>query len=123
MDDLLLKIEAVLWSPHVDSMPRGLRLAIYVVRFIYALIRDVVTTTLTLRAMGLVYITILSIVPLLALIFASLKGFGIHRSRIEPALLQILEPLGEKGVGRELGQLRGPEVSGEDTFTRHPVGV
>jgi len=79
-------------------MPRGLRLAIYVVRFIYALIRDVVTTTLTLRAMGLVYITILSIVPLLALIFASLKGFGIHRSRIEPALLQILEPLGEKGV-------------------------
>ncbi len=82
----------------MDSLPRLLRLSVHTLRFTYALIRDVVTTTLTLRAMGLVYITILSIVPLLALVFASLKGFGIHRSRIEPALLRVLEPLGDKGV-------------------------
>jgi membrane protein len=68
------------------------------VRFFYAIIRDVLSTTLTLRAMGLVYITILSIVPLLALLFAALKGFGIHRSRIEPALQNLLTPLGDKGV-------------------------
>jgi membrane protein len=48
--------------------------------------------------MGLVYITILSIVPLLALLFAALKGFGIHRSRVEPALLNLLAPLGDKGA-------------------------
>jgi membrane protein len=68
------------------------------VRFFYAIIRDVLSTTLTLRAMGLVYITILSIVPMLALLFAALKGFGIHRSRIEPALENLLAPLGDKGV-------------------------
>jgi membrane protein len=68
------------------------------VRFFYAIIRDVLSTTLTLRAMGLVYITILSIVPLLALLFAALKGFGIHRSRIEPALQNLLAPLGDKGT-------------------------
>lgn len=97
MDDILLQIEAVLWSERIESFPRPLQIAIRFVRFIYAIIRDVVTTTLTLRAMGLVYITILSIVPMLALVFSALKGFGFHRSNIEPALLQLLEPLGEKG--------------------------
>ena len=33
---------------------------------------------LTLRAMGLVYTTLLSIVPLLALSFSVLKAFGVH---------------------------------------------
>lgn len=70
----------------------------HLLRFFYAILRDVLTTTLTLRAMGLVYITIMSIVPLLALAFSALKGFGIHRSRIEPALLNVLEPMGDKGV-------------------------
>jgi membrane protein len=73
-------------------------MAVRVIRFCYAIVRDVLSTTLTLRAMGLVYITILSIVPLLALCFAALKGFGIHRSRIEPALQNLLAPLGDKGA-------------------------
>jgi membrane protein len=98
LNDLLLKLEALLWSPRVSSYPRVLRLLIELTRFVYAIIRDITTTTLTLRAMGLVYITILSIVPLLALIFASLKGFGFHRSSIEPALLQLLAPLGQQGI-------------------------
>ena len=98
MEELLRDVEAMLWGERVEELPRPVRYILYTVRFIYALIRDVVTTTLTLRAMGLVYITILSIVPMLALVFASLKGFGIHRSSIQPALLQVLEPLGQKGV-------------------------
>ena len=62
--------------------------------------------------MGLVYITILSIVPMLALLFAALKGFGIHRSRIEPALGNLLAPLGDKGVELtgQLGRLQNPDV-------------
>lgn len=98
MDDLLRIVESYLWHRQVERLPAPLRILIRVVRFLYAIVRDVLTTTLTLRAMGLVYITIMSIVPLLALAFAGLKGFGIHRSRVEPALLNILEPLGEQGV-------------------------
>ncbi|MDP6436133.1 MAG: YhjD/YihY/BrkB family envelope integrity protein [Gammaproteobacteria bacterium] len=98
MDELLLKLEALLWHRGIKSLHPGLQLLIRFVRFVYAIIRDVITTTLTLRAMGLVYITILSIVPLLALSFSALKGFGIHRTRIEPALRSLLAPLGEKGV-------------------------
>ena len=98
MDELLRKIEALLWNPGVDELPPALRIAVQLLRFVYAIIRDVVTSTLTLRAMGLVYITILSIVPTLALIFAGLKGFGFHRSNVEPALRNVLAPLGEKGI-------------------------
>jgi membrane protein len=98
VDDLTLKVEGLLWHRRVSTLNPLLRAAVRILRFFYAILRDVLTTTLTLRAMGLVYITIMSIVPLLALAFSALKGFGIHRSRIEPALLNVLEPLGEKGV-------------------------
>ena len=59
-------------------------------------VRDVAFGQLTLRAMSLVYTTLLSIVPLLALSFSVLKAFGVH-NQIEPALGRFLEPLGERG--------------------------
>ena len=46
--------------------------------------------------MGLVYTTLLSIVPLLALSFSVLKAFGVY-NQIQPMLLNFLLPLGEKG--------------------------
>lgn len=51
---------------------------------------------LTLRAMSLVYTTLLSLVPLLAVSFSVLKAFGVH-NQIEPLLLTYLEPLGARG--------------------------
>ncbi|MEE9302288.1 MAG: YihY/virulence factor BrkB family protein [Thiotrichaceae bacterium] len=62
-----------------------------------AILRDLNEGQLNLRAMGLVYTTLLSIVPLLALSFSILKGFGVHQ-RMEPILLQLLEPLGDKSI-------------------------
>ena len=61
------------------------------------LARDLAQGQLTLRAMGLVYTTLLSIVPLLALSFSVLKAFGVY-NQIRPMLLNFLEPLGEKGI-------------------------
>ncbi len=63
----------------------------------YALLNDFLGGRITIRAMGLVYITLLSLVPLLALSFSVLKSFGVH-NQIQPLLLQMLEPLGEQGV-------------------------
>jgi membrane protein len=51
---------------------------------------------LNLRAMGLVYSTLLSFVPFLAVTFSVLQAFGAHH-QIEPFLAQTLEPLGPKG--------------------------
>jgi membrane protein len=59
-------------------------------------LRDVAFGQLTLRAMSLVYTTLLSIVPMLALSFSVLKAFGVH-NQIEPALGRFLAPLGERG--------------------------
>jgi membrane protein len=51
---------------------------------------------LTMRAMSLVYTTLLSLVPLLAVSFSVLKAFGVQ-NQLEPALLNFLAPLGPKG--------------------------
>ncbi|MGO1502450.1 MAG: YihY/virulence factor BrkB family protein [Marinobacter sp.] len=66
-------------------------------RSVYALIRDVIGGQLTLHAMSLVYTTLLSIVPLLALSFSVLKALGVHE-RMEPFLFQFFQPMGPQGV-------------------------
>ncbi len=66
-------------------------------RIAYAVVRDVISGELTLHAMSLVYSTLLSVVPLLALSFSVLKAMGLH-NRIEPLLYQFFQPLGPKGM-------------------------
>ncbi len=66
-------------------------------RIITAVIQDFLQGQLTLRAMSLVYISLLSMVPLIAISFSVLKGFGVH-NRIEPFLKEALKPLGAEGI-------------------------
>ncbi|WP_150910581.1 YihY/virulence factor BrkB family protein [Marinobacter halotolerans] len=66
-------------------------------RTAYALARDMVSGHLALHAMSLVYTTLLSIVPLLALSFSVLKALGVHQ-RMEPMLFQFFEPMGPQGI-------------------------
>ena len=62
---------------------------------LHALWLDLVNGGLNIRAASLVYKTFLSLVPLLALSFSVLKGFGIH-NQMEPFLLKVMEPLGKE---------------------------
>ncbi len=66
-------------------------------RSVYAVARDVISGQLTLHSMSLVYTTLLSIVPLLALSFSVLKAMGVHQ-RMEPILFQFFEPMGPQGI-------------------------
>lgn len=66
-------------------------------RTLYAVVRDLIGGQLTLHAMSLVYTTLLSIVPLLALSFSVLKALEVHQ-RMEPFLYQFMEPLGPQGI-------------------------
>ena len=66
-------------------------------RILYRVIEDFLQGQLTLRAMSLVYTTLLSMVPFLALSFSLLKAFGVH-NQIEPLLLSFLSPFGDKGA-------------------------
>ena len=98
MNDIITeKLESLFWDPRIEGLPLVLKLMIKSLRFVYAVLRDVIAGDITLRAMGLVYITILSIVPAIALIFSILKGFGFHR-KLEPIIDNFLLPLGDKGT-------------------------
>jgi len=92
---LLDRWNAALWGGDPKA-PRKAGL-LRVARTVVILARDLARGQLTLRAMSLVYTTLLSIVPLLALSFSVLKAFGVT-NQIQPMLLRLLEPLGEKGL-------------------------
>ena len=96
-DALRSRIETFLWHDTAWGETRLRRLVRTPARFIYAIVRDLGEGQLTLRAMSLVYTTLLSLVPLLAFSFSVLKGFGVHR-QIEPLLYEFLQPLGEQGA-------------------------
>ena len=89
-------LEKLVWGDHLErSGPLG-RFAAVVLRYMYGLGRDIVFGQLTLRAMSLVYTTLLSVVPLIAFSFSVLKGLGKHKE-LEPLLYDFLAPLGPQG--------------------------
>jgi membrane protein len=93
---LLKAIERAIWRNPPEPVPAWKAALLRAVRITVVLIRDIWQGQLTLRAMSLVYTTLLSIVPLLALSFSVLKAFGVH-NQTEPMLLRFLAPLGPKG--------------------------
>ena len=79
-----------LWADFTRWLPQA-------AAFFSVVRKKVQDDALSLRAMGLTYVTLLSLVPFLAVMFAVLKAFGVH-NLIEPSLAQALEPLGEQGA-------------------------
>jgi membrane protein len=91
----LARLREVLWS-EADALGRFQRELRLAGRYLYALGRDLLDGQISMRAMSLVYTTLLSMVPLLALAFSLLKGLGAH-NELEPVLRRFLEPLGPQG--------------------------
>jgi len=94
---LIAKYYDFVWRSDCQAMPKLQRTLIQALRITHLVVRDFLDGMLTLQAMSLVYTTLLSIVPLLAVSFSVLKGFGVH-NQVEPMLLNLLQPLGEQGV-------------------------
>ncbi|WPL18022.1 ribonuclease BN/unknown domain fusion protein [Thiorhodovibrio winogradskyi] len=90
------RFEQLLWQTPLEQLPLAQRSAVLIGRVIFAIGRDFHQGLLSLQAMSLVYTTLLSLVPLLAVSFSVLKGFGVH-NQIEPWLLHALAPLGDQG--------------------------
>ncbi len=87
---------AWLWQPEIEKLPAAKAQLIRALRIINQVVNELRSGLLSLRAMGLVYTTLLSLVPLLAVSFSVLKGFGVH-NQLEPLLLNLLAPLGTQG--------------------------
>ncbi|OUR65451.1 ribonuclease BN [Methylophaga sp. 42_25_T18] len=101
MIEFLTKIktffQVTLWQDVSEQSNALWRWLINTLRVCYIMVRELATGELNLRAMSLVFTTLLSLVPLIAVAFSVLKAFGVH-NQIEPLLLSVLEPLGTKGV-------------------------
>jgi membrane protein len=85
-----------LWTADLRSVGPVARVAVRITRLAIAVVLEFRHRLLDARAAGLVYTTLLSLVPFLAVIFSVLKAFGVHH-QIEPVLEHLLEPLGPKG--------------------------
>lgn len=90
------RLEKFLFDPSA-SVSEPWRRMLRVLRFPYALIRDLWRGELNLRAMSLVYTTLLSVVPLLAFSFSIFKGLGIHRD-LEPIVFEFFRPVGDNAT-------------------------
>ena len=101
MSDALTKLRdsllGFIWEGELRALPTPKRQLIRMLRLLFVLVRDLATGELNLRAMSMVYTTLLSVVPLLAFSFSVLKGFGVT-NQLEPLLYRFMEPLGPKGI-------------------------
>ena len=77
-------------SGRAGLLGAGLRL----LRYPYAVVRDLIRGEINLRAMSLVYTTLLSLIPLLAFSFAILKFFGGYRE-LQPIVYEFFRPVGD----------------------------
>jgi membrane protein len=87
-------------------LPEDVRRQALVLRVIRAGARDITHGYLSLQAMSLVYTTLLSLVPMLAVSFSVLKGFGVH-NQLEPLLQRTLRPLGWQKAHELTEQIMG----------------
>ncbi len=86
-----------LWRTDVGALS-GVRTLFYrTVRLLFVLTRELASGQLNLRAMSLVYTTLLSLVPLLAVSFSVLKAFGVRNEFVQEQLLALVAPLGDMG--------------------------
>ena len=86
-----------LWTADLSIHRFPVRAGVRLLRVLVAVARAPFDGQLNLEAAALVYRTLLSIVPLLAVAFSLLKAFGAQY-RIEPLLVQMFSPLGPGGV-------------------------
>jgi len=85
-------LDSYLFGEYSEGTTPG-ALALRVLRYPYAILRDLSRGQINLYAMGLVYATLLSLVPLIAFAFAVLKAFGAHRE-LQPIIYEFFKPVG-----------------------------
>lgn len=88
-------VERVL-DGELDDVTRAKRWLHGALKIVVMVWQDFFQNLVKLQAMALAFKTLLSLAPLLAVLFSILKAFGVH-NRMEPALAEALAPLGDKG--------------------------
>jgi membrane protein len=88
------RLHQLLWETEPANETQ--RQLVRIGRFLVVLFRDFTKGQLSMRATSLVYTTLLSLVPVLALGFSVAKALGMHNA-LEPMLADVFRPLGPQG--------------------------
>lgn len=89
-------IRKTLWESRPDPSSKGKKFLIAALRLLYKIGQEFADGEILLRASSLVYTTLLSLVPVLAVSFSVLKALGAH-NMLEPFMRDLLAPLGDRG--------------------------
>jgi len=92
LEPLWRLLDRLLWAEQAAGV-NPLAVLLRLLRYPFAVLRDLSRGQVNLRAMGLVYTTLLSLIPMLAFSFAILKVFGVHRE-LEPVVYEFFKPVG-----------------------------
>lgn len=99
--DILSSVKAyfsqTLWEIESAGLNKPRRIFVSAVRLLYKLADDFREGEFSVRASSLVYTTLLTFVPLLAIAFTVLKSLGVQ-DLIAPLLLKFLAPIGDKST-------------------------
>ncbi len=95
------RVTSTIWERDLRKTSSPVVVVFHVLRVFFVVLRDLSDGQLNLRAMSLVYTTLLSAVPLLAISLSVLKGFGVH-NEFAPLLFDFLAPMGAQG--REIAE-------------------
>jgi membrane protein len=88
-------VDTDLWQLDSARLSKPRRYAVISGRFIYKIADDFRKGAFSDSASSLVYTTLLTFVPLIAIAFALSKAFGVH-NYLAPTLLNFLDPIGPK---------------------------
>jgi membrane protein len=87
--------EKNIWIADLRDLNTPKAFFVKIMRFLYVSYQEFSEGQLTLRATNLVYTTLLSLVPFLAVSFSILKAFDVH-NQLEPFLLSFFSSLGSE---------------------------
>ena len=97
LGNLSFKLARLLWKTDPKTLPWWKAAGVRALRIGYAVGRDLLGGQLNLHAMSLVYTTLLSLIPLLAVSISLATAFGLDVD-FEQLLTTYLEPMGEQGA-------------------------
>lgn len=108
--NLSQKIKHLLWEQNPANLSWWQRVLLRQVQTAALVIRDFGVNQCMLRASALTYYTMLSLVPLLALIFAVLKAFGVQ-NLLQPMIVEKLNVGDGKAADMILGYINNTQVT------------
>ncbi|MDE1173878.1 MAG: YhjD/YihY/BrkB family envelope integrity protein [Parvibaculaceae bacterium] len=95
--NLIRHFYSFVWETPLEGMARGRAALVETLRIIWVITRDLIEGRLGLRAVSLVYTTLLSFVPAIAVAFAVFRMVGYH-VYLQRFMLEFLSPLGDQGI-------------------------